>query len=124
MTFREILAKIVDPTPGAVAGVIMAADGIPLEEYRVPGAAGEVDLSSVAVEFQRVLEQARKVAGALYGGSGEALSELVLVTSGHQLLFRQVDEEFSLVVALDPAGSLGKARYLARMLLQEVREAL
>ncbi len=28
MTFREILATLVDGTPGAVAGAIMAEDGI------------------------------------------------------------------------------------------------
>jgi len=124
MTFGEILAKIVDQTPGALAGAIMASDGIPVEEYRAAAAARSIDLSAVAVEFQHVLDHSRKAAGTLYPEGGEALSELILVLAGHQILFRQVDEEFSLVLALEPTGSLGKARYLARALLHEVRDAL
>ena len=92
MTFREILEKVVLQTPGALAGAVMAADGIPVDEYELEE--GSVDLSAVAVEFQRVLDQSRKVAGALYGESGGGLDELILITSGHQLLFRQLDDEF------------------------------
>ena len=65
MTFREILERIVLQTPGALAGAVMAADGIPIDELEREE--GSVDLTAVAVEFQRVLDQARKVAGALYG---------------------------------------------------------
>ena len=37
---------------------------------------------------------------------------------------RQLDEDSFLVVALDSTGIVGKLRYLARTLLQEIREAL
>ena len=66
----------------------------------------------------------RKVSGALYGADGGGLEELILVTSGHQLLFRQVDDDYFLVVALDPRGLLGKARYLVRTVIRELREEL
>jgi predicted regulator of Ras-like GTPase activity (Roadblock/LC7/MglB family) len=120
MTFQEILAKIVDGTPGAVGGAIMGADGIPVDEYVREGS--RVDLPTVAVEFQSVVEQARKVAGSLEG-DGE-LHELVLMTTSHQLLFRQVDDEYFVVVALHPTGTLGKARYLVRCLLRDLQEGL
>ncbi len=122
MTFREILETVVLQTPGALAGAIMAADGIPVDEFKREE--GSVDLAAVAVEFQRVLDQSRKVAGALYGASGGGLEELILITSGHQLLFRQIDDEFFVTIALEPTGSLGKARYLVRSLLRELQEAL
>ena len=125
MTFREILEKIVERTPGAVGGAIMGADGIPVDEYALPRRArGEdgLDLPALAVEFQSVVEQARKVAGSL-DGDGQ-LHELVLMTTGHQLLFRQIDDEYFVVVALEPTGTLGKARYLVRSLLRELREGL
>ena len=32
MTFREILERVVLQTPGALAGAVMAADGIPIDE--------------------------------------------------------------------------------------------
>ena len=122
MTFREILARVVDDTPGALAGAIMGGDGIPIEEYAPVRDA--VDLTAIAVEFERVLDESEKVAGALFGGSAGGLQELILTTSGLQLLFRRVDEECFLVVALDKTGGMGKARYLVRSILQDLHEAL
>ena len=122
MTFREILERVVLQTPGALAGAVMAADGIPVEEFEREE--GSVELAALAVEFQSVLDQSCKVAGALYGDSGGGLQELILITSGHQLFFRQIDDEFFVIIALETTGSLGKARYLVRSLLRELQEAL
>jgi predicted regulator of Ras-like GTPase activity (Roadblock/LC7/MglB family) len=122
MMFREVLAGIIDGTPGALAGAIMGSDGIPVDEYRA--VQDSLDLDTVAIEFQRVLEQAIKVASALYGPDGGELEELVLRTSSHQLLFRQVDDEHFVVIALAPDGMLGKARYLLRSVLHKVRQEL
>jgi len=122
MTFREILEKVVLQTPGALAAAVMATDGIPVDEFARDDHG--IDLAALAVEFQRVLDQSRKVAGALYGGSGGGLEELILITSGHQILFRQIDDEFFVTIALEPTGSLGKARYLVRSLLRELHAAL
>jgi len=122
MTFREILAQVIDQTPGALAGAIMGSDGIPVEEYAT--ASSDLDLSAVTVEFGGVYEQLRKVAGSLYGQGGDGLEELVLCTRGHQLLFRAIDEEYLFVVALEPLGLLGKARYLVRSVMEELRSEL
>ena len=122
MTFREILTGIVDGTPGALAGAIMGADGIAIEEYGK--STSTLELTAVAIEFQRVLEQARKVSGALYHEGERGLEELILVTSEHQLYFREIDDEYFMVVALDPTGVLGKARYSVRNVLDELRSQL
>ncbi|MEE9279968.1 MAG: hypothetical protein V3V67_07310 [Myxococcota bacterium] len=122
MTFKEILSAVVERTPGAFAAAIMASDGIPIEEYAREES--DFDLASMVVEFQQIFDQSSKVAGAFYEGQGDALSELILVTRGHQLLFRKIDDEFFLVVAIGPNGSLGKARYLVRSVLHELRDAL
>ncbi len=122
MTFAEILARIVDGTPGALAGAIMGRDGIPIEEYAAVRDA--VDLNAIAVEFERVLREAEKVASALFGPEAGELQELVLTTGGPQLLFRQVDDECFLVIVLEKTGGLGKARYLVRSILQDLHEAL
>jgi predicted regulator of Ras-like GTPase activity (Roadblock/LC7/MglB family) len=122
MTFREILSTLVDQTPGALAAAVMAADGVAIDEYAREGA--EVDLGAIAIEFGRIFHQSQKVADSLYGSRDGELHELVLVTSGHQLFFRQLDDEMFLVVALQPTGIVGKARWLARSLLDQIREAL
>jgi len=122
MTFREILTNIVDGTPGALAGAIMGADGIAIEEYG--RASNSLELTAVAIEFQRVLEQARKVAGALYREGERGLEELILVTSEHQFYFREIDDEYFIVLALEATGVLGKARYCVRNVLDELRTQL
>lgn len=122
MTFKEILATVVDGTAGAVGAAIMASDGIPVEEHLRSGAG--LDLAAVAVEYQQIFDQSSKVAGAFHSDVGDALCELILVTQRHQFLFRRVDGEFFLVVALEPGGSLGKARYLVRSVLHDLRDAL
>lgn len=122
MMFREVLAAIVDSTPGGLAAAVMGTDGIPIDEYRRDK--DPFDLDTVAVEFQRVLEQASKVASALYGPARGALQELVLRTSDHQLLFRQVDDDYFVVIVLGPEGMMGKARYLLRSTLHRLRQEL
>ena len=122
MTFREILTTLVDRTPGALAAAMMAADGVAIDEYARDGA--EVDLGAIAVEFGRIFSQSQKIAESLYGTRDGELDELLLVLGGHQILFRRLDEDTFLILALDHTGLVGKARWLARNLLQEIREAL
>jgi len=122
MTFREILESLVENTPGALAAAVMAGDGVAIDEYARPGT--DVDLGAIAIEFGRIFHQSQKVAEALYGARDGELQELLLATGSHQLFFRQLDEDSFLVMALDATGLVGKARYLARTLLQEIREAL
>jgi predicted regulator of Ras-like GTPase activity (Roadblock/LC7/MglB family) len=122
MTFREILEILVKRTPGALAAAVMAGDGVAIDEYARDGA--EVDLGAIAVEFGRIFAQSQKVADALYGSRDGELQELLLVTGGHQVLFRRLDDESFLVLALEQTGLVGKARWLARTMLQDIREAL
>jgi predicted regulator of Ras-like GTPase activity (Roadblock/LC7/MglB family) len=122
MTFREILAQIVQGTPGGLAAAVMGSDGIPIDEHRSAGES--LDLAAVAVEFQRVLDQAKKVSATLYGRGEIEPEELVLVTAEHQLIFRQIDAEYFVVMALEKNGMLGKARFLIRALLESIRQEL
>ena len=119
MTFREILEHVVGQTPGALAGAIMGTDGVPIEEYSVPGA--DIDLNTLTIEFGAVIQQLRKVSGSLYG-QVDALEEIVLGTRDHQLLFRPIDDDYVFVVALEPLGMVGKVRYLVRSVMEDLRE--
>ncbi len=122
MTFREILQTVVDQTPGALGAAVMAGDGVAIDEYMRPGS--HVDLGSIAIEFGRIFHESQKVAAALDASRDGGLEEMLLVTGASQVFFRQLDDDSFLVLALDATGLVGKARYLARTLLQEIREAL
>lgn len=124
MSFAAILQKIVDQGGGILGAALMGSDGIAIEQVRArpggdavladePGAAG--------VEFGRILEDVRKASDSLGGG---ALVEAVISLVRFTLVFRIVDDETFLVVAIDPRGNLGKARYLVRRHLLEIREQL
>jgi predicted regulator of Ras-like GTPase activity (Roadblock/LC7/MglB family) len=119
MSFDEILRGIVSQCPGCIGVALMGSDGIPIAEV---GGAGEgEDVTLLGVEFGRVLEEARKVAANVGGGE---LEELVISMARSQVVMRAVDPDTLFVLALDPSGNLGKARYLLRRHTLDVREQL
>jgi predicted regulator of Ras-like GTPase activity (Roadblock/LC7/MglB family) len=119
MSFETILRGIASQCPGCVGIALMGVDGIPIAEA---GGAGESDeVTLLGVEFGRVLDEARKVARVVDGGE---LEELVIEMARTQVVMRAVDDETFFVLALDPSGNLGKARYLLRRHTIDVREQL
>ena len=85
--------------------------------------AGELrdDVAAAGVEYGRILDDMRKAADGIGGGR---LEESFVGLSNYWLVFRAVDDEFFLVVALTPGGNLGKARYLLRRHLEALRSQL
>jgi len=122
MTFRELLQGLVQQTPGALAAMLVGLDGIPVDQF--PEEEDLLDLSMVTVEFERVIAESRKAIDSMAGEALGTFEELIVSTANYQLLFRVVDEEYVLVMALNPQGFLGKARYLIAGLLQDVRREL
>ena len=79
------------------------------------------DIATAGTEFGRILEEIRKASDAVAGG---AVVETTILLSRVMLVFRSVDEETFLVVALAADGNLGKARYLIRRQLLALRREL
>ncbi len=124
MSFESILQSVIDDCRGALAIALMGADGIPVAEAQseVVHEDGPVaDIATASVEFGRILGEIAKASDALGGGS---LSETVISLARFTLIFRSVDEELILIMALAPDGNLGKARYLMRRHLIAIREEL
>jgi predicted regulator of Ras-like GTPase activity (Roadblock/LC7/MglB family) len=119
MSFDEILRGIVSQCPGCIGVALMGSDGISIAEAGGAGEGEEVTL--LGVEFGRVLDEARKVASTVGGGE---LEELVIAMARTQVVMRAVDRDTLFVLALDPTGNLGKARYLLRRHALDVREQL
>ncbi len=55
---------------------------------------------------------------------GGPVSETVVVLARFTLIFRIVDDDTFLVVAIGPDGNLGKARYLMRRNMLAIRQEL
>jgi predicted regulator of Ras-like GTPase activity (Roadblock/LC7/MglB family) len=124
MSFASILQEIVDECGGGLAAALMGADGIPIEEVQASEGVGEslsdgVDV--LGVEFGRILDEMRKASDSVGGG---ALEEVSVRLSNFWVLMRMVDEETYLVLAIEPDGNMGKARFLMRRQLMALRDEL
>ncbi len=124
MSFGRLLKEIVDGCGGGIGAALMGNDGIPIEQV---AATGEIespladDIATAGTEFGRILEEVRKASDAVAGG---AVQEATIVLSRVVLVFRSIDEDTFLLLALAPDGNLGKARYLIRRQLPALRSSL
>ncbi len=124
MSFGEILRTIVEECGGGVSAALMGNDGIPIEQVTAQQAVQTPlaeDLSTAGTEFSRILGEIRKASDAISGGS---VLETTVLLSEVTLVFRAIDDETFLAVALRPDGNLGKARYLIRKQLIALRQEL
>jgi len=124
MSFEPTLEKMIDGCSGAIGVALMGSDGIAVAEFQARNPDLSVldgEVSAAGIEFGRILDEVRKASDALNGGR---LEEVVVGLARFTLLFRSVDDELFLVVALAEGGNLGKARFLMRRHLLELREQL
>lgn len=124
MSFEGILEKMVSDCSGAVGVALMGNDGIAVAEFTCDtDDIGELSegASAAGIEFGRILDEIRKASDGINGGR---LEESLVGLERYWLLFRVVDEEFFLVMALLPSGNIGKARYLLRRHLALLRAEL
>jgi len=124
MSFSEILREIVEGCGGGVGAALMGTDGLPIAQVSaqmVAEGSQLEDISVAAIEFQRVLDEIGKASDGLEAG---AMEETVVVLARLSLIFRPVDPETTLVVAVASDGNLGKARYLIRSSLYAIRQEL
>ena len=124
MSFAALLREIVEGCGGGIGAALMGNDGIPIEQVTASQAAANPlaeDIATAGTEFGRILEEIRKASDAVAGG---AVVETTILLSRVTLVFRAVDEETFLVVALAADGNLGKARYLIRRQLLALRQEL
>lgn len=121
MSFAPMLREIVESCGGGIAVALMQSDGIPIEQVTLDAAALPDGVDTAAAEFGRILGEIRKASDSIGGG---AAVETTVVLSRMALIFRAVDEDVFLVLALHPDGNLGKARYLIRRNLLALREEL
>jgi len=118
------LEAILNAGSGILGVILMDSDGIPIAEVSAPTANAPLpggELSATAVEFGRVLGEAEKAAEAVAGGR---MSEAVISMARFSLVFTRIEEGMTLALAVEPDGNLGKARYLIRRNLHEIRRQI
>lgn len=126
MSFETILQNIVDECGGGLSAALMGLDGIPIEQVRSTLTTDgpdplRGDVTSAGIEFGRIIGDMTKASDSLGTGS---LEEAVVSLEAVRLIFRSIEDDLMLVLALKPDGNLGKARYLIRRSLIALREEL
>ena len=126
MSFEAILREILGECGGGLGIALMGTDGIPIVQITptlVQGAPNPLgdDIGTAGVEFARILSEIQKAADALGAG---AMAETLINLARFQLLFRRVEDDVILVLALSHEGNAGKARYLVRRHLVSLRQEM
>jgi predicted regulator of Ras-like GTPase activity (Roadblock/LC7/MglB family) len=107
--FKEILQDLVDRTDGGVAGLLMASDGIAIDQYSKGN--GPFDIESVGMEYSVVLKGVQRAAEMLDTGATEEVS---VKTERLTTVVRMLSDEYFVALAVAPGGNVGKARFLLR----------
>ncbi len=108
--FKEVLETIIERTEGSLGALIMGVDGIAVERC-LKDAGQEANLDVAAAEFTSLVRNAQK-AGKDTGLGG--LRELVVSLDSAIVLMRLLGREYFVVLAISPAGNLGRARFELR----------
>lgn len=119
MSLRDTLTAIVENIEGGLAAIIMASDGIPIDEVMV--AQTGFDLQLLTVEYAALLKEIRRTVTLIKSGDME---EITITTSQARVVMRVLSDELFVVLVMTKAGNFGKGRYLLRLRSDELAREL
>jgi predicted regulator of Ras-like GTPase activity (Roadblock/LC7/MglB family) len=117
--FKDVLQRIVDGTDGGLAGLLMDFEGIPLETYVRQDSSA--DIEAVGAEASVVVKSIQRATQMLDAGE---TSEVAFRSDRLVTLIRVINETYFVAVTLSPEGNFGKARFLLRVAVPQLREEL
>jgi len=110
MGFADTLTEITDRIEGCAAAIILGIDGIPIER-QVRDIDPAIDIDLVATEFTTLVRRNMRTASDTELGD---MREMVFVTDLLTLVLRPITSEYFLLLALNPGGNVGRARFELR----------
>ncbi len=110
MPLRESLHKIVQSVDGSLAAVIMAYDGIPINEVTIEQS--EFDMQLLSVEYATVLKEIKRAVDVIKMGN---LEEVSISTSRTCVVVRILNDDLFAALIMNRDGNLGKGRYLLKI---------
>src|SRR5512140_3630047 len=114
MNFSEILKETVDRVEGAVAAMIIAADGIPVQEYVSEKL---IDLTGLGAEASAMIRDIGLAAENL--GLGEA-REFSIVSDMCGIIMRKINNDYYLALVIRPDGNYGKGRFILKTAVPKI----
>jgi predicted regulator of Ras-like GTPase activity (Roadblock/LC7/MglB family) len=116
MNFSDVLKETVERVDGAVSAMIIAADGIPVEEYV---AEKLIDLTGLGAEASAMIRDINLASENL--GLGEA-REFSIISDMCGVIMRRINPEYYLALVIKPDGNYGKGRFILRSTIPELED--
>ncbi|OGU18216.1 MAG: GTPase [Geobacteraceae bacterium GWC2_53_11] len=119
MSLREALNTIVQSVDGSLAAIIMAYDGIPIDEVAVEQS--EFDMQLLSVEYATVLKEIKRAIDVIKMGD---LEEVSITTARTCVVVRVLNDDLFSALILNRDGNIGKGRYLLKLKSYEMLREL
>jgi predicted regulator of Ras-like GTPase activity (Roadblock/LC7/MglB family) len=119
MSLRDSLKTIVENVDGSLAAIIMAYDGIPIDEVTVDQS--EFDMQLLSVEYATVLKEIKRAVDVIKMG---VLEEVSISTSRTCVVVRVLNDDLFVALIMSRDGNIGKGRYLLKLKSYEVLQEL
>jgi predicted regulator of Ras-like GTPase activity (Roadblock/LC7/MglB family) len=110
MGFAETLNHITERIEGCAAAIILGIDGIAIER-QIKDVDPLLDIDLIATEFTTLVRRNMRTAADAEMGE---VREMVFVTDLLTLVLRPITPEYFLMLALNPGGNVGRARFELR----------
>jgi len=108
MNFSDVLKETVEKVDGAVSAMIIASDGIQVEEYVQEKL---IDLTGLGAEASAMIRDITLAAENLRLGEAREFS-IISDTCG--IIMRKINDEYYLALVIKPEGNYGKGRYVLK----------
>lgn len=119
MSLRVLLNTIVQSVDGALAAIIMAYDGIPIDEVSVEQS--EFDMQLLSVEYATVLKEIKRAVDVIKMGD---LEEVSISTTRTCIVVRVLNDDLFVALIMSRDGNIGKGRYMLKLKSFEVLREL
>jgi predicted regulator of Ras-like GTPase activity (Roadblock/LC7/MglB family) len=116
--FKEAIRDVVEGTDGAIAGILMDFEGIPVESYAKSQA---FDINVVGAEYSVILKSIQRATESLESGGA---CEVAIQSEKLTTLIRILNHEYFIALTLSPGANFGKGRYLLRTTAPKLLEQL
>lgn len=116
MDFSDILREAVDKVDGAVAAMILASDGIPVQEYVFEKL---IDLTGLGAEASAMIRDVGYAAENL--GLGQA-REFSIVSDTCGIIMRKINDDYYFSLVIKPEGNYGKGRYVLKTMIPRIEK--
>ena len=117
MNFSEILKETVERVEGAVAAMIIASDGISVQEYVSERL---IDLTGLGAEASAMIRDVSLAAENL--GLGEA-REFSIISDLCGIIMRKINDEYYMALVIRPDGNYGKGRFVLRTTIPKIESS-